>query len=334
MVAEPSALELFLRGCPWPPAEGVPYPRADPVDVGRLPADTWAAAALPATVRLEFSSDARVVDIAYRTETDDLGYRGASAGRTFSLWHGEEKVDDVEAVVGEGSVRLHLGGGSRASEWVVYLPEGMRPTVLDIRALGGELTPVPEKPGWVAYGDSILEGWIASEPARGWAAVAARRFGLDVVNMGYAGAARGEILSAEHIAALPAAVISLSFGTNCWTRLPHSVGQMRENFEAFLTIIRRAHPTTPIVVVSPLLRPDAEQTPNVLGATLQDLRATMEEVVRVRVENGDDHLTLIGGAQLLEVHHLPDGIHPGDEGHEILADVVGEAVARAARGTG
>jgi lysophospholipase L1-like esterase len=324
-------VEPFLRGCPWPPGGGATYPRADPADAARLPADTWAAACVPASVRLEFVGSAAAVEIAYLTATTDFGYRGPSAGHTFALWQGDEKVDEAEAELGEGRVRLHLGSASRPHRWVVHLPEGMRPTVLSIAAIQGEIEPPPPQPLWVAYGDSILEGWIASEPARGWASVAARRFGLDVVNMGYAGAARGEIVSAEHLASLPAAVISVTHGTNCWTRVPHSTGQMRENLEAFLTIVRRAHPVTPVVVASPVVRPDAEDTPNALGATLDDLRGAMEDVVRERMRAGDRHLHLIEGRGLLSPQHLPDGIHPGDEGHAVLADVVGGAVERALR---
>jgi lysophospholipase L1-like esterase len=159
--------------------------------------------------------------------------------------------------------------------------------------------------------------------------VAARSLGLDVVNLGYAGAARGEIASAEQVAAQPADVISITHGTNCWTRTPHSVGMMRETTAAFLEVVRGGHPTTPVVVASPVLRPDAETTPNRLGATLVDLRAAMEEVVQARIDAGDAALTLVRGGDLLTVDHLPDGIHPGDEGHELLAEAFGGAVADA-----
>jgi lysophospholipase L1-like esterase len=175
----------------------------------------------------------------------------------------------------------------------------------------------------------IAEGWIASGPAGAWPAIAGRRFGLDVVNLGYAGAARGEIVSAEHIAGVPADVISISHGTNCWTRIPHSVDQMRANTAAFLDVVRQGHPDTPIVVASPVLRPDAESTPNRLGATLVDLRRAIEDVVRARIDAGDTQVTLVSGDGVLTAAHLPDGIHPGDEGHAILADVFGSAVASA-----
>ena len=55
MESRPEPVEPFLRGCAWPAAPGIAYPRCDPGPLGlRLPADTRAAAALPVGVRLEF----------------------------------------------------------------------------------------------------------------------------------------------------------------------------------------------------------------------------------------------------------------------------------------
>ena len=185
------------------------------------------------------------------------------------------------------------------------------------------------QPRWLAYGDSIAEGWIASGPVVAWPAVAGRRHGLDVVNLGYAGAARGEIPSAEQLAALDADVISISHGTNCWSRIPFSVAMFRAQTEAFLSIVRAGHPDIPIVVTSPILRPDAEASANRLGATLDDLRGVMEEVTQAGIAAGDTMLTLVTGRDLITAPDLPDGIHPGDHGHEVLAGAFGGAVAQA-----
>ena len=92
------------------------------------------------------------------------------------------------------------------------------------------------------------------------------------MNLGYAGSARGELPSAQQIAALDADVISISHGTNCWSRIPFSTALFAAQTRAFLAFVRAGHPDMPIVVTSPILRPDAETTPNALGATLVDLR--------------------------------------------------------------
>jgi lysophospholipase L1-like esterase len=327
--ARPEQPEPFLRGCRFAAAPGVPYPRADGRDFTRLPIDTWGTAQVPATVRLELVGDAEAVEIAYRTETEDLGYRGDGAGTTFALWRDGAQVAEEKAVLGEGAVRLAMrapGLDATGERAIVYLPEGMRPTVLSIDGVGGTVEPAPPQHRWVAYGDSIAEGWVASGPSGAWPAIAGRTHRLDVCNMGYAGSARGEIVSAEHVAALDADVISITHGTNCWTRIPFSVEMMRAGTAAFIDVVRQGHAETPIVVASPVVRPDAEATPNRLGATLADLRAVMEEVAQARVDAGDKRLTLVPGGDIIGAELLADGIHPGDEGHRVLAEVIGGAV--------
>jgi lysophospholipase L1-like esterase len=197
---------------------------------------------------------------------------------------------------------------------------------MDIDPVGGSIEPAALQPRLVVYGDSVAEGWVASAPAVAWPAVVGRDAGLDAVNMGYAGAARGEIMSAEHLAEVPAEVISISHGTNCWTRVPFSVGMFREGLIAFLDVVRQGHPRTPIVVVSPVVRPDAEETPNRLGATLADLRAAMEDVTTARMV-ADPNLRLIQGRDLIEASMLPDGLHPNDDGHAAIAAAVGPVLA-------
>jgi lysophospholipase L1-like esterase len=226
--------------------------------------------------------------------------------------------------VGTGTVQLD-GAGDGALTWceeadrsIGYLPltAGARVVAID-----GEVEPAPVQPRWLAYGDSITEGWITSTPAAAWPAVAGRALGLDAINMGYAGAARGEIVSAEHIAELEADVITVAHGTNCWSRTPHTAAMVAVGLRAFLDVVRQGHPETPIVVVSPIVRPDAESTPNRLGATLADLRAAIEDAAAER-----DDVSLVPGLPLVAPEQLPDGIHPADEGHAAIAAAVASTV--------
>jgi lysophospholipase L1-like esterase len=343
----PADVEPFLAGCAFPATPGVPYPRALPVDAGRLPADTWATASIPVGVRLELIGEAEAVEIEYETATTDLGYRGKGAGTTFTSWRGQSVIADVPAVLGRGRVTLRVtpdsgssgsdssdsSGGSdtsagsdvSADRTVITLPEGMRPSVLAVRGVGGDIEPAPVQPRWLCYGDSIAEGWAASNPGRAWPAIAGRRYGLDVVNLGYAGAARGEMVSAEEVAGLSADVISLSYGTNCWTRIQHSAEQVGAGLDAFIDLVRSGHPDTPMVVASPVIRPDAEEQRNRLGATLVDLRSVIEARVERRAAT-DSRILLIRGGPLLAAGQLADGVHPGDEGHRVLAEAIGSAV--------
>ena len=119
-------------------------------------------ACIPATVRLELVGDGRRGGgdpLPHHHRRAGLPRRGA--GTTFALWQGDDPVDEQprRARRGHRAPRLvgqRAGGG--------LPPEGMRPTVLSVTGVGGDVTPAG--PRWVAYGDSILEGWVASGPAR------------------------------------------------------------------------------------------------------------------------------------------------------------------------
>jgi lysophospholipase L1-like esterase len=308
----------FLRGNPFPATSRDPYPRAKPGD-GRVPADTWFMATVPAGVRLEFAGDASEVEIAYVARANEGWQRPA-----FESWSPTEPLSTADVTEGTGTVRLAC-----ARRTIVYLPERMRPRITSIEAIGGPIAPATPAPRWLCYGDSIAEGWNASMPSRAWPAVVAREHDLDVVNMGYAGAARGELALAEQIAELPADVISVTYGTNCWSRVPFTTGLMRETLHAFLDVVRTGHPETPIVVQSMLLRPEAEHQANGVGATHAELRAAMEDVVLSRIDHGDKRLRLIEGLPIIDASMLDDGVHPDDTGHRAVADVLGPILAEA-----
>ena len=87
-MSRPEQPEPFLRGCAWDGVDGMPYPRADPADLARLPGDTVGTARIPVGARFELVGDAGAVEVAYTTTTDDLGYRGAGAGTTFAVVRG------------------------------------------------------------------------------------------------------------------------------------------------------------------------------------------------------------------------------------------------------
>ena len=87
-------------------------------------------------------------------------------------------------------------------------------------------------------------------------------------------------------------------------------------------------PETQIVVVSPIVRPDAETTANRLGASLEDIRGAIETVTRDHVGSGDLHLELVPGRHLVHESQLGDGIHPNDDGHRALAEAIGPVLEK------
>ncbi|MCM2393484.1 GDSL-type esterase/lipase family protein [Streptomyces albipurpureus] len=348
----------FLRGVAWLD-QGRPV-RADPVDMGRLPWHTGVRAALPIGVRLEFTAKgADAVDIHYRTPLHDTPDGPSGLPDCFALWQNDELVSEtlVEPTA-EGVATLVLPRTRAASSerFIVHPPESRSPVVLGLRAVGGSVTPAANQPRWLVHGDSITEGWWSTRPAHSWPARAGRLLGLDTVNLGYAGSAHGEPAIAEQLSTLPADALTLAFGTNCWSEVPYSPAQMYETVRTFLAVVRQGHPRTPLLVVSPVLRPAAEDAPNRLGATLAELRTALERAVLDRIDGGpvrrtgsdgsvagpmvarqvhgagqpagqgDAWLALLPGRDVLVPQQLTDGVHPDDEGHAAIAAAVVDAL--------
>jgi lysophospholipase L1-like esterase len=333
-------VSAFLRGCVFAPHADAPYPRAN-LDDRRLPADIAAAARVPATVCLAVSGPAEAIELSYTGATPAGGMRGPTYGTTFAAYPScfpngpsadgsDRPLAEVPASPGAGTLRLPLPGPGPVT---VYLPEGMAPRLTGITGLGDAIAPGPPQRRLLAYGDSITEGWGASAPGRTWLATAARRLDLEAVNFGYAGSGRGELVVAEAMAAVPADVITVAFGTNCWGMIAFSEELLEATVRAFVASVRVGHPHTPIVAVSPIVRPDAENTPNRLGATLAGLRGAYERAM-LSLGTADAGITLVRGGELVRADQLADGIHPDDAGHAALAVAVGMAASAALASAG
>ena len=309
----------FLRG-----ASGGPRRLADDFRA-RLPHDTWDVAAIPAGVRLQMVSRAGAVVVDLET-SGRHPLAPPTMPDAISVWRGQEVTGTFHVPVTGGETRIALEPDGAV--YTLYLPEALLARPTRLTPVDGQIDPAPPQPRWLAYGDSITQGWSATDPGRAYPALAGRRHGLDAWNLGFAGAARGELAAAGHIAATEADVISLAFGTNNWSVIPTGAAHLAGILQDFVAVIRSGHPATPIVVVSPVVRPDAEHQRNVAGATLADLRQAIEDTTR-RLATTDPALRLVPGRELVTPEQLADGIHPADEGHRAMADAVGTTVAEA-----
>lgn len=298
---------------------------------GRLPSDTVAAGEVTAGVRLEFVGTASVVRLGVRVGGPAARSSPAMANAC-SVWTAGHWADQVALPVGGGEMTIALPARDPDQVVTVYLPEPTRVQVESVGWADGELRPAPRRPRWVVYGDSIAQGWCASDPGRTWPEIVARDLGLEGVNLGFAGAARGELPAAAHVAATPADVITLAWGTNCWSTIPFDEDLMGSTCRLFLKTVRLGQPDTDVLVVSPIVRPAAEDVPNLVGATLAGLRAALEDAVAT-AQKDDPRLHLVPGRHLVDENLLVDGIHPGDAGHQVLAAAVAAEIAELMRST-
>ena len=206
-----------------------------------------------------------------------------------------------------------------------------------------EAPPPSQRRRWVHYGSSISHCMEAEHPTGTWPAVAARAAGVDLYSLGLAGQCQLDQFAARTIRDLPADLISLKLGINIV-----NADSMRERafvpaVHGLVDTIRDGHPDTPIVVISPIICPAAEDHPGptlpnldgrfdvverpdelTVGAlSLQRIRELLTIVVSQRRAAGDSNLHALHGHELFgaaDVDDLPDGLHPNSAGYRRMGE--------------
>jgi lysophospholipase L1-like esterase len=318
MTGASQAIGELVRGVAFAPRPRLPYPRLSAEAERNVLATTRLASLVPAGLHLALRTDGVGVRAraTYRVQRDPL-YAWAEPALT--LWHGNEQIATAPVRPGRTATELEVPPQAQGARLALHFPAHLCPEVEGVDAVEGELEPACGLPRWIAYGDSITAGWSAPAPGSDWVSRTARGLELDAVNLGFAGAAHGDAAVAQDVAALPAELVTIAFGTNCWTRRPHTPDQLAVALRRFVTTVRGTQPDTPIVVISPLLRPEAEEVRNSVGATHAELRARIEATTEALLDEGMARLSLIPGRDLIGPKDLVDGLHPGAAGHERLA---------------
>jgi lysophospholipase L1-like esterase len=312
-MSRPLDPDEFVRGLD-PSLRLADATRIVPSVAAKLPVDTVGAGRVPAGVHLAMVGDASSVILTVRPG-EATSAPAPTVADVFTAWSGDRVVARVPAAQ---EVVIDLPPRSAHDVVSIYLPEPSGGVVVSMVALGGDLRPAPVGRRWVAYGDSITQGWSVSDVGLAWPSLVARRMGLDLVNLAFAGSARGELPAAVQVSGSGADLVTLSFGTNCWSSIPTDERHIAETMRLFLAVVREGLPDVPVVVVSPIVRPAAESTPNRFGATLHDLRVALEKAVTVSAQT-DGRLVLVPGRDLVDAADLVDGVHPGDAGQAAMA---------------
>jgi lysophospholipase L1-like esterase len=304
------------------------HPRATAQVLARLPIDTAQTTEISAGVRLEFTGDASAVDIAYELGVPNP-FANPAAGPEAVVYVDDSVGCSVSLAEGRSVVSVPLPEREPDTRIRIYLPETGTIRITGVEPSGGTIEPAPSRPRWVVYGDSITQGWSVTAPGSSFTSRVARTLDLDAVNLGFAGSARGELPTTELVAHARPDLVTLAWGTNCWSQIPVDGPYIRAHMGMYLRALRRSLPETPVLVVSPILRPAAEDTPNAVNATLAELRGGVELAVEDLLESDPRQpLALLPGAGLVDAEQLVDGIHPGDSGHAAMAASIAELLRR------
>ncbi|MFF4362072.1 GDSL-type esterase/lipase family protein [Streptomyces sp. NPDC001604] len=317
----------------------------------------------PSGVRLTFRTRATTVELdALPTKRDyvgapprpdgvyDLLVDGRPAGRG-SIADGNTVTIDMVAGTAElrpgsvGTLRFpDLPDGEKDVE--IWLPHNETTELVALRTDAPvEPSPPSGRKVWLHHGSSISHGSDAASPTTTWPAFAASLGGVDLINLGLGGSALLDPFTARTLRDTPADLISVKIGINLVNTDLMRLRAFTPAVHGFLDTVREGHPTTPLLVVSPILCPIHEDTPgpSVLDFTsLSDgqlhfqamgdpaerasgklaLGVIRDELARIVAQRAaeDPNLTYLDGRELYgESDHeelpLPDQLHPDADTH-------------------
>jgi hypothetical protein len=331
----------------------------------QIPDDQLAMAeSQPSGVRLELRTTARVVELdVLPTKTAyvgapprpdgayDLLIDGRLASRTSATGGNVRMIDmaagTVEITPGEVATISFADLAAGEKDVEIWLPHNETTELIALRT-DAPVEPMPDRGRkvWLHHGSSISHGSDAESPSTTWPALAAARGGVDLVNLGFGGSAMLDPFTARVIRDAPADLISVKIGINLVNGDVMRLRAFGPAVHGFLDTIREGHPTTPLLVVSPILCPIHEHTPGPampdysrltegrLGflatgdpsdptrLTLNTIREHLARIVGERAAD-DPHLhyldgrELYGDADVAELP-LPDDLHPDAATHRLI----------------
>ncbi|MFI8868374.1 GDSL-type esterase/lipase family protein [Streptomyces sp. NPDC053707] len=242
----------------------------------------------------------------------------------------------------------------------IWLPHNETTELVALRT-DAPVEPAPDRgrPVWLHHGSSISHGSDAASPTTTWPALAAAHGGVELINLGFGGSALLDPFTARALRDIPADLISVKLGINLVNADVMRLRAFTPAVHGFLDTIREGHPTTPLLVVSPLLCPIHEDTPGPsapdLGAlsegklsfratgdpaeaaagklTLSVIRAELARIVEQRAAE-DPHLFHLDGRELYGEADsaelpLPDALHPDAATHRRIGERFAELAFRA-----
>ncbi|MFJ7933387.1 SGNH/GDSL hydrolase family protein [Sporosarcina sp. NPDC096371] len=178
-----------------------------------------------------------------------------------------------------------------------------------------------ERKKWLSYGSSITQCREAESPSKTWPALTAAKMDVDLTCLGFSGQCHYETMIARMIRDTPVDFISLCAGINIYGANSYNERTFQATIIGFIKIIREKQRTVPIVLSSPIYGAFREETPNLVGFTLIEMRQQVQEIVEIFRKNGDENLFYVNGLDILgqdDQHLLPDDLHPNAEGYQLM----------------
>lgn len=274
--------------------------------------------------------------------------KSIEAGGEVRLIMDGPKVIKEEWIRGDDEVIQFSGLGDELKDIEIWLPSSAVISIGDVQASAKILPPVVDNSKvWAHYGSSISHCIEAGRPMNIWGVHASRLLKLNFQNFAFAGEAHVDGFVARSMAAIKPDFISLKLGINVV-----NADSMRERafvpaVHNFLDLLREKLPTTPIVLISPIICPFHEDNPGptLIGPTglyseprpynlnfgtlnLPRIRTILEEIFHKR---SDLNLHFLSGLELFnenDLHMMPDQLHPTADGYHIMGERFAQLAGR------
>jgi hypothetical protein len=229
--------------------------------------------------------------------------------------------------------------------WLPYTDE------IELLSLRSDAPVAPPAPArglrWLHHGSSISHGYRASHTTATWVVAAALAAGVELTNVAFSGNALLDPLTSRTMRDTPADAISLKLGINIVNGDMMRLRVFRTAVHGVLDTIREGHPTTPLLVISPIFCEPVEEVAgptvqdpsrieewNIAGGSAQDvvegrlslhvIRNELDRIVRERSQIDHalfylDGLSLYGPDDAKRMP-LPDNLHPADDVQRLMAE--------------
>lgn len=205
------------------------------------------------------------------------GQASATGGNTLTI---DMTTGTAESRPGPAGTLRFTGLPDGVKDIEIWLPHNETTELIALRTDAPiEAVPPGGRRVWLHHGSSISHGSDAASPTTTWPALAASLGGVELINLGLGGSALLDPFTARALRDTSADLISIKIGINLVNADLMRLRAFTPAVHGFLDTIREGHPTTRLLVVSPILCPIHEDTP---GPSAPDFTALSTGRLRFR----------------------------------------------------
>lgn len=314
-----------LSGLPFNNVNENPFFRLDQTKADTYSAEVQKAASVSAGGRIRFRTNSSTLDINVSLN----GYNSAISSLTSNAMGG------IDVYTGNGTAKKWLktadvSNGTAGYTLTVTLPSGMTDVTINLPyyagvknvmitfAAGSKIaSPTPyeyEKPV-LFYGSAATAGMAACRPGTAYAELVTRSLGANLINYGFAEAAKGEQAVAKTIASLEMSAFVLDYDLDA-----SSASELESTHYEFYKTIRDANPELPIIIMSKCNVKINDTDDDALR------RKVIKDTYDKAVANGDKNVYFIDGQYVFPENMRDlcwaDGANPNDLGHYYIAQAL------------